>query len=262
MQSGPSTPMRTDDDVRDPARAPRALVFHAAGFPAIDAPESPVDGPALERAASVAELNTRLRLKDVDVLVLPYGSAFPVDAWPRIRAFAKLGGSLVVLGGAPFHEPVRFENGAWTRAPRQTVFAHDLLIGPAEPVPVAPGSKTTNAPGAPFGFTATVPDPKTTWALTLRLSTRKDMPEEHGSAGPRDAVARALAHVVDANGTPRGCPILEIDHHRGEAAGARWIFATSDAKLDGARASAKRSSHSTRFGVATKIRSVDGQAAR
>ncbi len=226
-----SAPLRTDDDVRDPARAPRALVFRAAGFPAIDAPEAVVDG--VERASSVAELVSKLRLKDVDVLVLPYGSAFPVDAWARIRAFAKLGGSLVVLGGAPFHEPVRFENGAWVRAARQTVFAHDLLIGPAEPVVVTQGSKTTNAPGAPFGFNANVPDPKTTWALTLRLATTKDMPEEHGSAGPRDAVARALAHVVDANGVPRGCPILEIDHQRGDAAGARWIFATSDAKLDG-----------------------------
>lgn len=222
-------------------------MFRAPGFPTLDAPaiddavlDSALSGLPVERAANVAELVARLRLRDVDVLVLPYGSAFPVEAWPRIRGFLRRGGGLAVLGGAPFHEPVRAEPardghpGPWVRGPRQTSFAHDLLIGPAEPVARPPNGKTQLAVGldADSGFTASFPDAKTTWALTLRLATNKDMPDEHGSAGPRDAVARPLVHVLDASGTPRGCPLLEIDHHRGDAAGARWVLATSDARLD------------------------------
>ena len=180
---------------------------------------------------------SRLRRRDVDVLVLPYGSAFPLDAWPRIRGFLRRGGGLAVLGGAPFHEPVRSGAAgaaAWIRGPRQTSFAHDLLIGPAEPVARPTNASTKLAVGveADSGFSTAFPDPSTTWALTLRLATNKDMPDEHGSAGPRDAIARPLVHVLDAGGTPRGCPLLEIDHHRGDAAGARWVLATSDARLD------------------------------
>jgi hypothetical protein len=237
---------RDEDDLRDPTRAPRALVFRAAGFPTVDAP--PIDdgvldralaGLPVERATSARELVARLRLRDVDVLILPYGSAFPVEAWPRIRGFLRHGGGLAVLGGAPFHEPVRTTPGgtgeAWVRGPRQTAFAHDLLIGPAEPVAPSPGAKTQLAIGIDHdtSFAAPLPDaPRTTWALTLRLATSKYFPDEHGSDGPRDAIARPLVHVVDASGTPRGCALLEIDHQRGEAAGARWLLATSDAKLD------------------------------
>lgn len=232
-----------DGDARNPSRAPRALVFRAAGFPTVDAPaiedgvlDAALSGLPVDRASSVGELVSRLRLRDVDVLVLPYGSAFPLDAWPRIRGFLRRGGGLAVLGGAPFHEPVRAgETGAtWLRGPRQTSFAHDLLIGPAEPIARPANAATKLALGleSDSGFTAAFPDPATTWALTLRLATNKDMPDEHGSAGPRDAVARPLVHVLDASGTPRGCPLLEIDHHRGDAAGARWVLATSDARLD------------------------------
>ncbi|MBS2019959.1 MAG: cellulase family glycosylhydrolase [Deltaproteobacteria bacterium] len=231
------------DDRRDPSRAARALVFRAAGFPTVDAPaidEATLDaalaGLPVERAGSAEELEKKLVLRDVDVLILPYGSAFPVDAWPRIRGFLKRGGGLAVLGGAPFHEPVRMDakTRAWTRGPRQSAFAHDLLIGPAETLASPARGKTVFAstPEADSGWTTAFPDAARTWALTLRLSTNKDMPDEHGSAGPRDAVARPLVHVVDASGTPRGCPLLEIDQHRGDAAGGRWVLATSDAKLD------------------------------
>ena len=51
-------------------------------------------------------------MADSSVLVLPYGSAFPAESWPAIRAYLKSGGGLVVLGGAPFHVPVRSRAGA------------------------------------------------------------------------------------------------------------------------------------------------------
>jgi hypothetical protein len=197
--------------------------------------DAALDGLPVDRATSVGELAERLRLPDVGVLVLPYGSAFPVDAWPQIQAFLHGGGGLAVLGGAPLAEPVRAEDGAWVRGPRASAFAHDLLIGPAEPIAVSNGWRTVDAPSRAAGFVApgaTELVSRTTWALTLRLTRDKEFPDEHGSAGPRDAVARPLLHVVDAAGTPRGCPLLEVDRLRGSAAGARWVFATTDARLE------------------------------
>lgn len=222
---------------RDPSRPARALVFRASGFPTIDAPpiedkvlETALSGIATVVATSTAELNEHLKERDIDALVLSYGSAFPIDAWSRIQSFLRNGGGLAVLGGAPFHEPVRYESGTWVRGPRQTAFAHDLLIGPAEPVALDSTWKTISLTGN--AFTSVMPAAKTSWALTLRLATEKEFPDEHGSAGPRDAVARPLVHVIDTTGTPRGCPLLEIDRLRGNEAGARWILAPSDAVLD------------------------------
>ncbi len=216
------------------------MVFRAPGFPTVDG--APIDDELLdtalhdyedrvERATSATELAERLR-RPAGVLVLPYGSAFPVDAWPSIRDFLKSGGGLAVLGGAPFHEPVRSEGGAWVRGPRQAAFAHDLLIGPAEPVAIDPAWRSSDVPGKTASFLPPVPAGRTAWALTVRLATEKTYPDEHGSVGPRDGVMRPLAHVVDTSDVPRACPLVEIDRLRGSARGARWVFATTDAKLE------------------------------
>jgi len=66
----------------------------------------------------------------------------------------------------------------------------------------------------------------------VRLATKKDTPDDDGTAGPRDAVVRPLVHIMDGDGVPRGCPLLELDRLRGDDAGARWVFAPSDATLD------------------------------
>ena len=151
---GPAT---RDDDHRDPSRAPRALVFRAAGFPTVDAPsiddgvlDAALSGLPVDRASSVSELVSRLRLRDVDVLVLPYGSAFPVEAWPRHprvlaprrrargprwrsvpRARARSGRRRDRLGARTATDVVR------ARSP----------IGPAEPV-ARPASATTKLASA------------------------------------------------------------------------------------------------------------------
>jgi hypothetical protein len=201
----------------------RAVAFRAKGFPTVDAPpidERVLDELALDRADE-RELGDHLR--SASTLVLPYGSAFPVDAWPAIRSFLSSGGNLAVLGGAPFHEPVYRERDAWVRGPRATTFAHDLLIGPAEAIARAPESTVVTHLGLPIKV-----EPKTTWALTIRLATKKDFPDEHGSDGPPDAIVRPLVHVVDPTKTPRGAAVVEIDHENG----GRWVLATSDASID------------------------------
>src|SRR5262245_31809882 len=210
---------RADPDRRDTGRPPRAALFRAAGFPTVDAPplaeatlEEALRGLPVETLASPGDLVERLRLGSHDVLVLPYGSAFPIEAWPAIRRFVRGGGGLVVLGGAPFHQPVRSDpegGGRYSLLTRQPTFAHDFLIGPAEVVErsaeAAQGSRTVVVPGT--GWESAWPEVSRTWALTVRLTRQKDMEREDGSSGPRDGVVRPLVHVLDAEGTPRLCPL-------------------------------------------------------
>jgi len=217
-----------------------AAVFVAAGFPTVDAPEVPTSvldtalaEMSVERADTPRDLDSCLRRPGVRVLVLPYGSAFPVEAWPAIRRFLSEGGGLVVLGGAPFHQPVRSggRGGRWVLGPRQPTYARDLLIGPAESWRRDDQASYVTRVLSGTGWTEPFPDARTTWALTVRLATRKDTPGDDGSAGPRDALLRPLVHVVDEDGLPRGCPLLEIDRLRGDEAGGRWVFSPSDATL-------------------------------
>lgn len=227
--------------------APRIALFRADGFPTVDAPVIPhtVLNEALENLpvdtlTSAVALGAALRRPRIELLVLPYGSAFPLDAWDAIRAFVRSGGSLVVLGGAPFHQPVRWQaeagpaagQGRWIAGPRQPSFAREFLIGPAEAILVPPQAEGPLASPVPRSeWTTTLARPTTAFALTVRFATVPDMPGEEGSAGPRDAVLRPLAHVMGADGLAVACPLVEIDRLRGEEAGARWVFAPSDAVL-------------------------------
>src|SRR5262245_19596001 len=237
---------RADPDRRDTGRPPRAALFRAAGFPTVDAPplaeatlEEALRGLPVETLASPGDLAERLRLGSYDVLVLPYGSAFPIEAWPAIRRFVRGGGGLVVLGGAPFHQPVRREpgtDGRYVLLTRQPSFAHEFLIGPAEAVErdAAHSAGARTAPVTDTGWESALPDVERAWALTVRLTRRKDMEREDGSSGPRDAVLRPLVHVLDAEGVPRLCPLLEIDRLRAGEAGGRWVLSPSDARLSAA----------------------------
>lgn len=218
--------------------ASRVVLFAAEHFPSVDAPaiasavlEQALSGLPVLTARSADELGASLARPDARVLLLPHGSAFPLAAWPAIAAFLAGGGSLVVLGGAPFHQPVRQSGGGWQLSPRQATYARELLIGPAEAWQRAPYASysTQRLPGTGFG--EPFPEATTTWSLTFRLATRKDTPDDDGSAGPRDAVVRPLVHVLDEAGLARGCPLLEVDRLRGDAAGARWVLAPCDAVL-------------------------------
>ena len=205
--------------------AARLAVFRASGFPTIDAKE--IAPTTLEQALaglpatvfdSPEALASGLSRAQADVLLLPYGSAFPLEAWPAIRGFVKAGGGLVVLGGAPFEQPVLRPppaadgTRAYVLGTRQPSFAHDLLIGPVDRVDAAViAGPLRIAPAVDSDWEGTLPLPEHAFALTVRLATRKDLPSEGGSEGLRDAVLRPLLHALDRDGLPRACP---ADEHR------------------------------------------------
>jgi hypothetical protein len=227
-----------------PTRTSRVALFRAPGFPTADAPAidegtlaAALEGLDVERFSSPEALASGLDGGAFSVLVLPYGSAFPLEAWPALRRYVGSGGGLVVLGGAPLHQPVRREGtgeeARYVLGPRQPTYAHELLIGPSDVLDAALFEGPMRAIAAPRSeWAGPRPEAKRTYALTVRLATHPDLPGEGGAAGPRDGVVRPLVLVLDKAGVPRQCPLLEIDRLRGDDAGARWVLAPSDARLD------------------------------
>src|SRR5690349_16121136 len=82
-------------------KASEWVVLFEEGFPTADT--APPHLAALKEAlagasfATARELSAALARRTTRLLVLPYGSAFPEEAWPGIQAFLGRGGNLLVL---------------------------------------------------------------------------------------------------------------------------------------------------------------------
>jgi len=82
----------------------KIVVFREPGFPTADSAPVPdsVLPSALPNAQFTGAADLKAQLSSAQVLVLPYGSAFPEDDWAEIQGFLQRGGNLLVLGGRPF----------------------------------------------------------------------------------------------------------------------------------------------------------------
>ena len=222
----------------------KVACFLADKFPTADAPginpttlKGSLQNFDVEYFKSIESLNTNLTADNFRVVVLPYGSAFPVDGWQAIQNFISHGGSLVILGGYPFHQPVIEDHGKWILGTPQPTYVHRLLIGPADTVLLdsspfyCKNSRMVSPEGSDFDA-RTLSLPTKVYELTVRFTTRNDFTDEIGSAGPRDAVLRPLVQIINGDGVPVACPLLEIDRLRGDGAGGRWILEPSDATLN------------------------------
>ena len=116
-----------------PATA-KVVVFYQSGFPTVDS--QPIEQEILRTAlgemqpvfAGVEELKTPETLRDADLLVLPYGSAFPADAWKQIYQYLQDGGNLLTLGGRPLFIPVFREGDLFRQAPPQNTYSRYVGI--------------------------------------------------------------------------------------------------------------------------------------
>jgi hypothetical protein len=122
----------------------KVVVFSEPGFPAVDS--QPVSMPSLTAAlgpdtvfAGIHALQQGDALRGTNLLVLPYGSAVPVEAWASIEAYLHGGGNLLVLGGQPLHVPVAGNAGNFTREDPQDTFSravdfrHTYVVPAIEP---------------------------------------------------------------------------------------------------------------------------------
>ena len=123
------------------------------GFPTVSS--QPIDQETLSSAlgmtntvfADVAELNAPATLDHVDLLMLPYGSAVPANAWKSIQGYVTHGGNLLILGGQPLRVPVSFADGAYREERAQDSYASTLGLRHTYEIPVPSDTKFVWKPG-------------------------------------------------------------------------------------------------------------------
>jgi len=124
----------------------KTVVFWQDGFPTVAS--QPLSRDTLLKSlddsnvifAGVAELKDAAAWKDVDLFVLPYGSAVPAEAWASIKSYLSDGGNLLVLGGEALRVPVTSANGKFIQARPQDTYSRELGLRHSYEVPVPSGS--------------------------------------------------------------------------------------------------------------------------
>ncbi len=109
----------------------KTVVFFEKGFPTVDNGE--ISRSVLERALApmnpvFVELDSLSeKLAAGDLLVLPYGSAFPADAWGVIGEHLR-SDNLLVIGGRPLYVPVYRDGAGWRTGTPQNSYSRNLGI--------------------------------------------------------------------------------------------------------------------------------------
>ena len=208
------------------------VVFAEPGFPAVDSPSvSPEQLRTLlphATFASARELPSLLNDRAIDVLVLPYGSAFPEQAWEVIFAYLQRGGNLVVLGGRPFTRAAFRSDSGWQVRDYSVRFIRPLMIDQYQETPGSDGLTFDTNPEIPMHV------PQFSWkkafSPVIRLSA-VDLYKRGGAAGSIDARVDALAWGVK-DGRKLSAPIIQVDHWRNGFNGGRWILVNSAIESD------------------------------
>jgi hypothetical protein len=120
----------------------KTVVFSEPGFPTLES--EALSREMLTEAfagqatvfAGIDELSRPETLRDANLLVLPYGSAFPADAWPAIRTHLESGGNLLTLGGRALWVPVWREDGRFRADRPQNTYWRLLSFVNTTEVPV------------------------------------------------------------------------------------------------------------------------------
>jgi hypothetical protein len=211
---------------------PEEVVFTEAGFMAADSPTP--TSQQLQRLfpeaglVSVEQLHTALAEPATQLLVSPYGSAFPEAAWSDIERFLKRGGNLLVIGGRPFTRAAYHDASGWHLRDYSVRFTRPLMIDQYQATPGSEGLEFETNPDVPLQL------PRFSWKQAfspiIRLSA-VDLYKRGGSAGSLDARIDAFAWGV-SKGRKLAAPAIEIDHLRNGFDGGRWIFLNAELPPD------------------------------
>jgi len=189
----------------------QTVVFHQLGFPTIDS--EPVPQAILATTlggtpvfADVDQLRSGEVLKGASLLVLPYGSAFPADAWPGIQHYLQGGGNLLLLGGQPLRVPVMGDReGAFAAESPQDSYSRALDFRNSYAVPL--GSAPTHFDWRP-GYS---------FLPHIEVSATQVFAEEGRLQG--------LGYLDAADGTHLAAPVIVADHPiAGTLPGAHWML--------------------------------------
>jgi len=199
------------------------VVFSELGFPAADSVAAPdaILRTALSGAQFVSAAGLKEKLGAAQLLVLPYGSAFPEDNWAEIQSFLQRGGSLLVLGGRPFTRAAYRDGNTWKLRDYSVRYTRPLMIDQYQETPGSDGLKFESNPDIPLKI------PQFAWkqgfSPIIHLSA-VDLYNRGGSAGSIDSNLDALAWGSSDEGRRMSAPVIQIDHLRNGFDGGRWIF--------------------------------------
>jgi hypothetical protein len=211
---------------------PAVIIFKEDGFPAADSSGlTDQQTTALfpnSKVAGADQLSKELAQPSARVLLLPYGSAFPEDAWPGIKQFLDRGGNLIVLGGKPFTRAAYRDEHGWHLRDYSVRFIRPLMIDQYQETPGSAGLQFETNPEL------TLQLPRFNWkqafSPVIRLSA-VDLYHRGGSAGAIDARLDTLAWGTK-DGRKLSAPVIQVDHYRNGFDGARWIFVNAELQSD------------------------------
>ncbi len=189
----------------------KTVVFWQPGFPTVDS--EPVERNALSQAmadavfADLKALNDPATLNGADLLVLPYGSAVPTDAWNAIRTYLRAGGNLLVIGGQPLHVPVAQADDKFVQAAPQDTYARALNFNHTYPVPVSSSAHFAWKHGYAFGQTSGLRAPVIHARRFFAVEGRLD----------------GLGYMVDSTGLLTAAPAIVADYGWGPMQGSRVV---------------------------------------
>src|SRR5579862_5154260 len=206
------------------------VVFGEAGFPAADssAPSPQQLAAMLPRAQAVGTDQLGGALAEARLLVLPYGSAFPEEAWPAIKQFLDRGGNLLVLGGMPFTRAAYRDHGEWHLREYSVRFIRPLMIDQYQETSGSEGMQFQANPELTLQLRSFAW--KRAFSPVIRLSA-VDLYHRGGAAGSIDAHLDSLAWGVK-NGRKMSAPVIEVDHYRNGFDGGRWILVNAELPAD------------------------------
>lgn len=172
------------------------------------------------------DLIAQLDASRFDLLITPYGSAFPKRIWNALLKYLRAGGNWLNIGGIPLSRPVVRDGSSWLIEPAQATY--HKRIGITHSFPVDTSTFKVVDPVWEGGYKA-----ETVYELYVRLSSTNNEPDEAGSDGPHEGVVQPLSALVNADGRRVAAPIIQIDRLLGEFAGGRWVFANYNGSIDG-----------------------------
>lgn len=186
----------------------KVVVFWQPDFPTIAS--QPLERSVLERAlngmdpvfADMASLQQPATLEGADLLVLPYGSAVPVDAWKSMESYLHGGGNLLVVGGQPLRVPVTLADGKYEALRAQDTYARTLDFRHTYEVPVPKDARFAWKAGYALG---TAP----------RIRAEKFFTIEGHLNG--------LGYMSDSAGLLVAAPVIVADYAFGPMMGSRVV---------------------------------------
>ena len=133
----------------------KTVVFWQEGFPTVAS--EPITRATLIQAlgqdavfVGIDGLRDPSAVANADLLVLPYGSAFPAADYSAVLGYLEGGGNLLTLGGQPFRVPVTESGGSFRQERPQDTYSLELGIRHTYEIPVGQAAKFAWKPGYTF----------------------------------------------------------------------------------------------------------------